>query len=123
MLISSTNESAGRFHILMEYQKGKSVTEIAAILPRVFVGGKGFETDRGKICAWYTEDGIHLTRGNSARYTISVQVIPWVAAAERIGELLDQGQYATYEELALAPPLEREELAQALWYLRQDLDE
>ena len=123
VLIGGTNESAGRSHILTEYQKGKSTAEIAAMLPQVFAGGKGFETDRGKICEWYAEDGIHLTRGNSARYTVSAQVIPWDTAAERIGELLDQGQYATYEELALAPSLERKELAQALWYLRQDLDE
>ena len=123
VLIGGTNESNGRFHILTEYQKGKSAAEIAAMLPQVFVGGKGFETDLGKICAWYAEDGIHLTRGTSARYTVSAQVIPWDTAAERIGELLEQGQYAIYEELALAPSLERKELAQALWYLRQDLDE
>ena len=123
VLIGGTNESAGRYHILIEYQKGKSTIEIAKILPQCFVGGKGFETDRGKICVWYDEDGIHLTRGTSARHTVSAQVIPWGTAAERIGELLEQGQYATYEELALAPSLERKELAQALWYLRQDLDE
>ena len=93
------------------------------MLPQTFMGGKGFETDREKICAWNAEDGIHLTRGTSARYTVSAQVIPWDTAAEHIGELLEQGQYATYEELALAPSLERKELAQALWYLRQDLDE
>ena len=123
VLIGGTNERAGRFHILTEYQKGQSTAEIAAMLPQVFAGGKGFETDRGKICARYAEDGINLTRGNSARYTVSAQVIPWGTAAERIGELLEQGKFATYEELALAPSLERKELAQALWYLRQDLDE
>ncbi|MEF9880721.1 MAG: hypothetical protein RR975_15000, partial [Clostridia bacterium] len=32
-------------------------------------------------------------------------------------------QYATYEELALAPTFERKELSHSLWYLRQDLDE
>ena len=123
VLIGGTNESNGRFHILTEYQKSKATAEISVLLPQVFVGGKGFETDNGKICAWYTEDGIHLTRGTSARYTVSAQVIRWDTAAERIGELLEQGQYATYEEQALAPFLERKELAQALWYLRQDLDE
>ncbi len=123
VLIGGTNESNGRFHILMEYQKGKATAEIAAMLPQVFVGGKGTETDRGRICAWYAEDGIHLSRGTSARYAVSAQDIPWITAAERIGKLLEQGQYATYEELALAPSLERKELAQALWYLRQDLDE
>ena len=123
VLIGGANERTSRLHILTEYQKDKTTAEIAAMLPTAFVGGKGFETNQGKICAWYGEDGIHLTRGTVARYVVSAQVIPWESAAERIGELLEQGQYATYEELALAPTFERKELSHSLWYLRQELDE
>ena len=123
VLIQGTNEQASRYHILMEYQKSKALSEIAAMLPHAFVGGKGFETDQGNMCAWYGEDGIHLTRGSTARYALSAQVIPWEAAAERIYELLDLGQYATYEEIAFVPSFEQKELAQGLWYMRQDLDE
>ena len=119
----STGKNANRYHILTAFQKSKPMSEIAAMLPREFVGGRGFENDHGKVCAWYGEDGIHLTRGSAARYVVTAQVIPWKTAAERIGELLEQGQYATYEELALAPTYERKELAQSLWYMRQDLDE
>ncbi|MEG0759433.1 MAG: hypothetical protein RR505_13570, partial [Raoultibacter sp.] len=117
VLISGANERTSRLHIL------KSPVAIAEMLPTAFTGGKGFQTNQGKICAWYGEDGIHLTRGTAARYVVFAQVIPWDAAAERIGELLEQGQYATYEELALAPTFERKELSYSLWYLRQDLDE
>ena len=123
VLISGTNERTSRLHILTEYQKDKTTVEIAAMLPTAFVGGKGFETNQGKICAWYGVDGIHLTRGTAARYVVSAQVVPWEAAAERIGELLERGQYATYEELALAPAFERKKLSHSLWYLRQELDE
>ena len=123
VLIQGTNEQASRYHILMEYQKGKALSEIAAMLPNAFVGGKGFETYRGNVCAWYGEDGIHLSRGNTARHATSAQVISWEAAAERIHELLDMGQYATYEEIAFAPSFEQKELAQGLWYMRQDLNE
>ena len=82
MLINGTNEPSNRYHILTEYQKGKPVSEIAAMLPDEFVGGRGFETDGGKVCAWYGEDGIHLTRGNAARSVVTAQVISWETAAE-----------------------------------------
>lgn len=52
-------------------------------------GGNGL----GNITAWYGEDGIHLSHGKSARYDKSAQVISWQAAAERIGELLGNGQF------------------------------
>ncbi len=122
VLINGTNERTSRYHILMEYQKGRTPSEIAAFLPKAFVGGKGFETNRGKVCAWYAEDGIHLTRGTAARYVVSAQVVPWEQAAERIGDLLTQGQYATYEEQAMAPVFERKELSHGLWNLRHDMD-
>lgn len=124
VLIQGVNERANRYHILTEYQKNKNLSDITAMLPQAFRGGKGFETnDHGKLCAWYGTDGIHLTRGTSSRYVVSAQVIPWGEAVKRIGELLERGQYATYEELAMAPVFERKELAHELWYMRQDLDE
>ena len=58
-----------------------------------------------------------------SRYLTSAKVVSWQEAAERIGQLLEQGEYAANVELAEAPGHERAELAQAVWYLRQDLSE
>ncbi|MCI9057735.1 MAG: hypothetical protein HFF76_10845, partial [Oscillospiraceae bacterium] len=77
-------------------------------------------TDAGRITVWYGEDGIHLSHGTSARYDKSAQVISWEGAAERIGELLESGQFASNVELAEAEGYERSLLANKLWNLYHD---
>ena len=117
------NADYARMKIATEFSKGKSVEEIAAFLQSSFHGGNGVVTENGRYSAWYAEDGIHIANGDAARYLTSAKVVSWQAAAERIGQLLGQGEYAANVELAEAPGHERAELAQAVWYLRQDLSE
>ena len=117
------NADYARMKIATEFSKGKSVEEIAAFLQSSFHGGNGVVTENGRYSAWYAEDGIHIANGDAARYLTSAKVVSWQEAAERIGQLLTQGEYATNVELAEAPGHERTELAQAVWYLRQDLSE
>ena len=75
------------------------------------------------MSAWYAEDGIHLSHGKSVRYDRSAQVISWESAAERIGELLESGQFASNVELAEAAGYERSLLSEKLWYLYHDFSE
>ena len=117
------NADYARMKIATEFSKGKSVEEIAAFLQSSFHGGNGVVTESGRYSAWYAEDGIHIANGDAARYLTSAKVVSWQEAAERIGQLLEQGEYATNVELAEAPGHERTELAQSIWYLRQDLSE
>ena len=117
------NADYARMKIATEFSKGKSVEEIAAFLQSSFHGGNGVVTESGRYSAWYAEDGIHIANGDAARYLTSAKVVSWQEAAERIGQLLEQGEYATNVELAEAPGHERAELAQSIWYLRQDLSE
>ena len=117
------NADYARMKIATEFSKGKSVEEIAAFLQSSFHGGNGVVTESGRYSAWYADDGIHIANGDAARYLTSAKVVSWQEAAERIGQLLEQGEYATNVELAEAPGHERAELAQAVWYLRQDLSE
>ena len=117
------NADYARMKIATEFSKGKSVEEIAAFLQSSFHGGNGVVTENGRYSAWYAEDGIHIANGDAARYLTSAKVVSWQEAAARISELLEQGEYATNVELAEAPGHERAELAQAVWYLRQDLSE
>ena len=117
------NADYARMKIATEFSKGKSVEEIAAFLQSSFHGGNGVVTENGRYSAWYAEDGIHIANGDAARYLTSAKVVSWQAAAERIGQLLEQGEYAANVELAEAPGHERTELAQSIWYLRQDLSE
>ena len=117
------NADYARMKIATEFSKGKGVEEIAAFLQSSFHGGNGIVTENGRYSAWYAEDGIHIANGDAARYLTSAKVVSWQEAAARISELLEQGEYATNVELAEAPGHERAELAQSIWYLRQDLSE
>ena len=117
------NADYARMKIATEFSKGKSVEEIAAFLQSSFHGGNGVVTENGRYSAWYADDGIHIANGDAARYLTSAKVVSWQEAAERISELLEQGEFATNVELAEAPGHERTELAQSIWYLRQDLSE
>ena len=117
------NADYARMKIATEFSKGRSVEEIAAFLQSSFHGGNGVVTENGRYSAWYAEDGIHIANGDAARYLTSAKVVSWQEAAERIGQLLEQGEYAANVELAEAPGHERTELAQSIWYLRQDLSE
>ena len=117
------NADYARMKIATEFSKGKGVEEIAAFLQSSFHGGNGIVTENGRYSAWYAEDGIHIANGDAARYLTSAKVVSWQDAAARISELLEQGEYAANVELAEAPGHERAELAQSIWYLRQDLSE
>ena len=101
------------------FEKQKTTAEIAEILKTLYHGGNGI----GSVTAWYAEDGIHLSHGKSARYDKSAQVISWESAAERIGQLLQDGNFATNVELAEAAGYERSLLAEKLWHLYHDFSD
>ena len=108
-----------RERIVAAFEKQKPIEEIAAYLQRLYHGGNGI----GSMNVWYDQEGIRLSHGESARYDRSAQVISWVAAAERIGQLLEAGQFATNIELAEAEGYERKLLAEQLWNLYHDFSE
>ena len=113
------NTDRQRERIVATFEKQKSTAEIADILKNLYHGGNGI----GSVTAWYDEDGIHLSHGKTARYDKSAQVISWESAAERIGQLLQDGQFATNVELAEAAGYERSLLAEKLWNLYHDFRE
>ena len=117
------NADHARMMVATEFSKGKSAEEIAEFLKSTFRGGNGIVTDNGRYAVWYAEDGIHIANGDASRYLSSAKVVSWHEAAERIGQLLEQGEYATNVELDEAPGHERMELAKSLWYLLRDLSE
>lgn len=116
---SNTDESRKR--IATEFMKQKSVGEIAEFLKMVYRGGFEIKDEKRNVAAWYAEDGIHLAKGNAAQYVNNAQIISWHDAAVRIGELLEEGRFATNVELAEAPGYERRKLAETFWYLYHDL--
>ena len=113
------NTDRFRERVAAEFEKQKPISEIAAYLPTLYHGGSGV----GSVTAWYAEDGIHLSHGKSARYDRTAQILPWQDTAERIGQLLEAGQFASNVELAEAESHERSLLADEFWSLYHDLSE
>ena len=119
MLRLGGNTDRQRERIVAAFEKQKSTAEIADTLKNLYHGGNGI----GSVTAWYAEDGIHLSHGKTARYDKSAQVISWESAAERIGQLLQEGQFAANVELAEAAGYERSLLAEKLWHLYHDFSD
>lgn len=118
-----SNKENSRMRVVAEFQKSKSVEQIASFLQKEYHGGAGLIADTGKLAVWYDDAGIHLAKGSDAQYVSRAQVVSWEDAAKRIGEMLDAGQFATNVELEEAYGLERRELAESLWNLRHDFSE
>ena len=113
------NTDRQRERVVAAFEKQKTTAEIAEILKTLYHGGNGI----GSITAWYAEDGIHLSHGKTARYDKSAQVISWESTAERIGQLLQDGNFATNVELTEAAGYERSLLAEKLWHLYHDFSD
>lgn len=113
------NTDRQRERVVAAFEKQKTTAEIADILKNLYLGGNGI----GSVTAWYAEDGIHLSHDETARYDKSAQVISWESAAERIGQLLQDGNFATNVELTEAAGYERSLLAEKLWHLYHDFSD
>ena len=122
-LLLGSNTDEARKIVVLEYMKQKSTEEIVQTLKQVYHGGFGLKEESGNISAWYAEDGIHLAKGASAIDSPRAQIIPWEDAASRIGELLEQGKFATNVELEETVGYERMGVAQSIWYLYHDLSD
>ena len=107
--------------VVAEFEKQRSLDEIAAFLPTVYHGGVGVVVDGERYAAWMSTDGIRIAQGNAARYERDVHLVTWGDASRRIDELLDAGQYAGEWELERSTATERELLAQQMVYLYRDL--
>ena len=119
-LVLGSNTDNHRMMVALEYARGKSTEEIAQRLKEIYRGSNGLRLDGTDITAWFDDQCIHLAKGKTARFAPSKQVVSWQEAAERIGQLLENGEYATNVELVEAPGYERQKLAESLWYLYRD---
>lgn len=122
VLINGGNHDGSRLPLIAEFSKEKSNEELREYLKDTFRGGNGFYIDEREVSSWYSEKGIHLAYGTSARED-DTQVLSWNEAASRINELLNSGEFATNVELLEAQDYERDRISESLWYLTHDLSE
>lgn len=119
----ASNSDHTRMVVTAAFQKQKPLGETVELLKKEYHGGAGLKSNNGEFSVWYAEDCIHLAKGRTARYSRTAQVVSWEAAAERIGQLLEEGKFASNVELAEAEGHERQELSGRLWHMRGDLSD
>ncbi|EPT54883.1 helicase-related protein [Streptococcus agalactiae] len=122
VLVNGGNHDGGRLPVIAEFSKEKTVEELGEYLKDTFKGGNGFYIDEKEVSSWYSDKGIHLAYGTSARED-DTQVLSWSDAAKRINELLNNGGFATNVEILEALDYERNRISESLWYLLHDLSE
>ena len=71
---------------------------------------------------WFDSEGCRIAPGRSA-FGPGSTLISWVNAAAMTSNLLRDGMFATQEKINAAPDNEVRELAEKLWYLRQDFSD
>lgn len=122
VLINGGNHDGSRLPLIAEFSKGKSNEELGEYLKDTFRGGNGFYIDEREASSWYSDKGIHLAYGTSARED-DTQILSWNDAASRINELLETGEFATNVELSESLDYERDRISESLWYIYHDLSE
>lgn len=122
VLINGGNHDGGRLPVIAEFSKGKRNEELGEYLKDTFRGGNGFYIDEREASSWYSDKGIHLAYGTSARED-DTQILSWNDAASRINELLETGEFATNVELSESLDYERDRISESLWHLYHDLSE
>ena len=118
-----SNTENHRTRIAIEYAKRQPMDDLVDFLEKTYHGGYGLQFGTTKVCAWYAEDGMHLAYGSAARFARNAQILSWEDVAVRVGELLEQGQFATNVELAECGTFEKRQLAEQLWYMSHDISE
>lgn len=111
-----------RLDICIEFSKNKSLADKSEFLKSLYgTSGKGFVVDGRNVSAWWSEQGIRISYGNTANIN-TAQLISWEDASKRIDELLDLGRYAPSSVLLQMRSYELKKAADAFWYMEKDLD-
>ena len=118
-----SNTENHRTRIAIEYSKQQSMDYLVDFLEKTYHGGYGLQFGGTKVCVWYAEDGMHIAYSSTARYARNAQILSWEDVSVRIGELLEQGQFATNVELAECGTFGKRQLAEQLWYMSHDISE
>ena len=123
LLRIGSNTSNARMRIVAEFSKDKGLKSNIEFLKSIYHGGYGIKGEIDDFSAWYAEDGAHVNRGTTARFSDNAQVYSWEEIANKITEMLDKSTFATNVEISEAPGFERKEIAEKLWNLYHDLSD
>ncbi len=122
-LTSGGNEKNSLLRIVTYYQKSPNTAAAAYFLAQEYgTGGKGLSIGGKDYAMWFDKEGIRIAPGRSANVP-GCTMVSWEKAAAMVSGLLEDGIYAGQEALDAAQANEIRELAEKLWFLRQDLSQ
>lgn len=118
----------GKLRIFQHYQQAYPLQERAAFLKKEYgIGGSSHVFTNGrKGNIWYDGKGLCISRDSGSAFSNPDLRISWRKAAQRIGELIAQGQYLTEGEQAQlaqyqeAQPVDRPQTSQETMALAQE---
>ena len=118
----------GKLRIFLYYQQTHPLQERAAFLKKEYGigGGSHVFTNGRKGNIWYDGKGLCISQDSGSAFSNPDWRISWRKAAQRIGELIAQGQYLTEGEQAQlaqyqeAQPIDRPQASQETMALAQE---
>lgn len=130
VLRCGSNEPHSLERIISQYQKHKGIDSNADFLRKEFgTNARGIDFGQttgspyNRITAWYDENGITIGLGSKVQNNYAKASITWEQAAERIEQLLVEGNYAEQVIIDDAEAYTRKAVADNLWYLHQDTND
>ena len=109
--------------IVAFFQKNPTGSAAASFLEKEFgESGKGVTIGGKEYALWFSKEGFRIAQGRSA-FGPGSTLVSWVNAAVMVSKLLRGGQFAAQEKIDGAADNEYRELAEKLWYLRQNFSD
>jgi len=122
-LTSGGNNAHSIERIVAFFQKSPTGSAAASFMEKEFgEGGKGVKIAGQDYAIWFDQRGFRIAPGRSA-FGPGSTLVTWVNAAVMVRKLLRDGMFATQDKIDAAPDNEVRELAEKLWYLRQDFSD
>ena len=129
VLRAGSNDTKSIERIVAWFQKKKSAAENAEFLRREFgTGGRGYKysppdySSASLVAAWFDKNGITAAISNTAFPEGKNSHITWEQAAERIGEMLREGEYCEQDKIDRAADYELQDISERLLFLERDVE-
>lgn len=109
-----------RSRIYAKYQQGKTPEEMAEFLKNEYqTTGKGFDFGNNPISVWFSESGMSIGYGMSAKEN-PVAVMNWQEVENVVRSMVENGTYMSANEVFLVDAVERQRVSNDLFNFFRD---
>ena len=120
ILRSGGGKENSRKRIYAKYQQGKTPEEMTAFLQKEYgTTGKGFEFEGKRLAVWFDESGMRVGQGISA-IEHPILSMSWQEVEAGIRSQIENGTYMTSNEVYLVDAVERDRIANHLFFFFRD---